>query len=99
MGHWYMWWGGSSPGNRMLSDALPILGVALACGLREAWPRRSLRAPIVAAAALSVATQVSLAFFVDSTYYEQVMNLGSEAHPRPWSPATHPLVARLRLLP
>ena len=99
MGRWYMWWGGSSPGNRMLSDALPILGVALACGLKEAWPRRPLRAPIVAAAALSVATQVSLAFFVDSTYYEQVMNLGSEAHPRPWSPATHPLVARLRLLP
>jgi len=97
MGRWYMWWGGSSPGNRMLSDALPILGVALACGLKEAWPRRSLRAPIVAAAALSVATQLSLAFFVDSTYYEQVMNLGSEAHPRPWSPATHPLVARLRL--
>ena len=99
MGRWYMWWGGSSPGNRMLSDALPILGVALGCGLREAWPRRSLRAPIVVAAVLSVATQVSLAFFVDSPYYEQVMNLGSEADPRPWNPATHPLVARLdRLL-
>jgi hypothetical protein len=95
MGRWYMWWGGSSPGNRMLSDALPILGVALACGLREVWPRRSLRIPILAAAALSVATQVSLAFFVDSPYYGQVMNLGSEADPRPWSPATHPLVARL----
>jgi hypothetical protein len=79
----------------MLSDALPILGVALACGLREAWPRRSLRVPILAAAALSVATQFSLAFFVDSPYYEQVMNLGSEAAPRPWSLATHPLVARI----
>ena len=95
MGHWYMWWGGSSPGNRMLSDAVPILGVALACGLREAWPRRFLRAPIVAAAVLSVATQASLTFFVDSPYYEQVMNLGSEAHPRPWSMDTHPLVARV----
>ena len=98
MGHWYMWWGGLSPGNRMLSDALPILGVALACGLREAWPKRFLRAPIVVAAALSVATQVSLAFFVDSAYQEQVMNLGSEAHPRPWSLDTHPLVARVRSL-
>jgi hypothetical protein len=44
---------------------------------------------------LSIATQVSLAFFVDSPYYEQVMNLGSEVDPRPWSPATHPLVARV----
>jgi len=94
MGHWYMWWGGASPGNRMLSDALPILGLALACGLREAWPRRSLRAPIVAAAALSVATQASLAFFVDTSYYVQVMRLGSEEDPRPWSMETHPLVAR-----
>jgi hypothetical protein len=95
MGHWYMWWGGSSPGNRMLSDALPILGISLACGLREAWPRRSLRVPIMVAAALSITTQLSLAFFVDSPYYEQVMNLGSEADPRPWNPATHPLVARI----
>jgi hypothetical protein len=97
MAHWYMWWGGSSPGNRMVSDAVPVLGVALACGLREAWPMRFLRAPIVAAAALSVATQASLTFFVDSPYYEQVMNLGSEAHPRPWSMDTHPLVARFEL--
>jgi hypothetical protein len=94
MGHWYMWWGGSSPGNRMLSDAVPILGVALACGLREAWPSRALRAPIVVAVALSIATQASLTFFVDSPYYEQVMNMGSEAHPRPWGLDTHPLVAR-----
>jgi hypothetical protein len=95
MGHWYMWWGGASPGNRMLSDALPILGLALACGLREAWPRRSLRAPIVAGAALSVATQASLAFFVDTPYYVQVMRLGSEEAPQPWSMETHPLVARV----
>lgn len=95
MAHWYMWWGGSSPGNRMLSDAVPILGVALACGLREAWATRGLRAPIVAAAVLSIATQASLAFFVDSPYYEQVMNLSNEAHPRPWSLDTHPLVARV----
>ncbi len=95
MGHWYMWWGGASPGNRMLSDALPILGLALACGLREAWGRKSLRAPVVAAAVLSMATQASLAFFVDTPYYVQVMRLGSEEHPRPWSIDTHPLVARV----
>jgi len=95
MGRWYVWWGGASPGNRMLSDALPILGLALACGLRETWARRSLRAPIVAAAALSVATQASLTFFVDTPYYVQVMRLGSEEHPRPWSMDTHPLVARV----
>ena len=78
--------------------SLATVGVALACGLREAWPRRSLRAPIVAAAALSVATQASLTFFVDSPYYQQVVNLGSEADPRPWSIATYPLVARVRWL-
>ncbi|HZJ53294.1 MAG TPA: hypothetical protein VFD38_04085 [Myxococcaceae bacterium] len=98
MGHWYMWWGGASPGNRMLSDAVPILGVALACGLREAWQRRPFRAPIVVAAALSVATQVSLTFFVDSPAYERMMFLGSEAHPRPWDPGTYPLLARGELL-
>lgn len=98
MGHWYMWWGGSSPGNRMLSDALPVLGLALACGLRDAWPRRSLRTPIVAAAALSVMTQTSLTFFVHSPYSERVVKLGSEAQPRPWSPETHPLAARFQLL-
>jgi hypothetical protein len=98
MGHWYIWWGGSSPGNRMLSDGLPVLGLALACGLRDAWPRRSLRAPIVAAAVLSVATQTSLTFFVHSPYSDRVVRLGSDAQPRPWSPETHPLVARFQLL-
>jgi len=98
MGHWYMWWGGPSPGNRMLSDALPILGLALACGLRDAWPKRSLRAPIVAAVALSVMTQTSLTFFVHSPYSDRVVRLGSDAQPRPWSPETHPLVARFQLL-
>ena len=98
MGHWYMWWGGSSPGNRMLSDGLPILGISLACGLREAWPRRPLRAPIVALAALSIVTQASLTFFVQDPFYERVMAVGGEEHPRPWNPATHPLVARAVIL-
>jgi hypothetical protein len=30
MGRWWCWWGGGSPGERMTSDATPILGVGLA---------------------------------------------------------------------
>jgi len=98
MGHWHSWWGGSSAGNRMLSDGLPILGVALACGLREAWPRRRLRAAVVALAAVSIATSAALTFAVHEPLWVQVMSLGGEDNPRPWSLGTHPLVARFRLL-
>ena len=98
MGHWYMWWGGSSAGNRMLSDALPILGVSLACGLREAWRLRLLRVPVVALATLSVATSAALTFGVRDPLWVQVMSVGGLDHPRPWHPDTHPLVARYQLL-
>jgi hypothetical protein len=98
MGHWYMWWGGSSPGNRMLSDGLPILGVSLGCGLREAWRRPRLRGPIVALAALSVATSVALTFGVREPLWVRVMSVGGLDHPRPWHLSTHPLVARYQLL-
>ena len=98
MGRWHSWWGGSSAGNRMLSDGLPILGVALACGLREAWPRHRLRAPVVALAAVSIATSAALTFSVHDPLWVQVMSVGGEDNPRPWSPGTHPLVARFRLL-
>ena len=47
---------------------------------------------------LSVATQTSLTFFVHSPYSDRVVRLGSDAQPRPWSPETHPLVARFQLL-
>ncbi|RPH68663.1 MAG: hypothetical protein EHM78_18065 [Myxococcaceae bacterium] len=98
MGHWHSWWGGSSAGNRMLSEGLPILGVALACGLREAWQRRSLRAPVVAFAAISVFTSAGLTFGIREPLWVQVMSVGGEDNPRPWDPGTHPLVARYRLL-
>jgi hypothetical protein len=98
MGHWHSWWGGSSAGNRMLSDGLPILGAALAFGLREAWPRRRLRAPVVALAAVSIATSAALTFSVHEPLWVQVMSVGGEDNPRPWSAGTHPLVARFKLL-
>ena len=98
MGHWYMWWGGSSPGNRMLSDGLPILGVALACGLDEAWRRARLRVPIVALAVVSGVTSAALTFDVHAPLWVQVMSVGGEEHPRPWDPGTHPVVARVRIL-
>ena len=98
MGHWHSWWGGSSAGNRMLSDGLPILGVALACGLREAWPRRRLRAPVIALAVVSIATSAALTYSVHEPLWVQVMSVGGEDNPRPWSPGTHPLVARFKLL-
>ena len=98
MGHWHSWWGGSSAGNRMLSDGLPILGVSLACGLREAWGRRPLRVPVGAFAAFSVATSAALTFGVREPLWVQVMSVGGEDHPRPWHLSTHPLVARYQLL-
>ena len=82
----------------MLSDGLPILGVALACGLREAWPRRPLRAPVVALAAVSIATSAALTFSVHEPLWVQVMSVGGEDNPRPWNLRTHPLVARYELL-
>jgi len=98
MGHWHSWWGGSSAGNRMLSDGLPILGVSMACGLREIWRRRPLRAPVLALAVVSVATSVALTYGVREPLWVQVMSVGGEDDPRPWAASTHPLVARYRLL-
>ena len=98
MGHWHSWWGGSSAGNRMLSDGLPILGVSLACGLRQVWRRRRLRAPAVALAVISVTTSAALTFGVREPLWVQVMSVGGEDRPRPWRPSTHPLVARFQLL-
>ncbi len=90
MGKWWAWWGGFSPGNRMLSDALPVLGVALACGLRDAWPHRRLRVPIVGLAAVSVATAVTLAFHpLTDPFRLRTMSLEAG----PWVPLSHPLVA------
>jgi len=92
MGQWWVWWGGFSPGNRMLSDALPLLGVSLACGLRDAWQRRTLRAPISALAAVSVASFVALAFHpLRDPFRAQVM--GIEDARGPWALRSHPLVA------
>jgi hypothetical protein len=82
----------------MLSDGLPILGVSLACGLRQVWRHSRLRIPVVAVAILSVATSAALTFGVREPLWVQVMHVGGEAHPRPWDPGTHPLVARYRLL-
>ncbi len=91
MGKWWAWWGGFSPGNRMLSDALPVLGVALACGLRDAWPHRRLRVPIVGLAAVSVATAVALTFHpLADPFRLRTMSLEAGG---PWVPLSHPLVA------
>jgi hypothetical protein len=98
MGHWHSWWGGSSAGNRMLSDGLPILGVSMACGLREIWRWRPFRAPVLALAVVSVATAVALTYGVREPLWVQVMSVGGEDHPRPWAASTHPLVARYQLL-
>lgn len=98
MGHWHSWWGGSSAGNRMLSDGLPILGVSMACGLREIWRRRPFRAPVLALAVISVATAAALTYGVREPLWVRVMSVGGEDDPRPWAASTHPLVARYQLL-
>ncbi len=91
MGKWWAWWGGFSPGNRMLSDALPVLGVALACGLRDAWPHRRLRVPVVGLAAVSVATAVALTFHpLADPFRLRTMSLEAGG---PWAPLSHPLIA------
>jgi hypothetical protein len=75
----------------MLSDALPLLGVALACGLRDAWTQRRLRAPIVGLAALSVATFAVLTFHpLADPFRLRTMSLEDGG---PWAPLSHPLVA------
>ncbi len=90
MGHWWCWNGGYSAGNRMLADGLPILGLALALGLPAVWARRHLRAPVVALAAVSVATFAVLTFVRPSPEFRaRVLELARG----PWDPGSHPLVA------
>ena len=90
MGRWWAWWGGFSPGNRMLSDALPVLGVALACGLRDTWSQRRLRPPVLGLAAVSVATFALFTFHpLADPFRLRTMALDGG----PWTPLSHPLVA------
>lgn len=91
MGRWYVWWGGFSPGNRMLADGLPILGVALACGLRDAWQRRPLRVPVVGLAAVSLATFAVFTFHpLRDPFRVRAMSVLNDAGP--WGLKNHPLV-------
>ena len=55
VGSYREWWGGFAPPPRYLVPMLPVLGLALAFGLRE-WRRRGrgLRAALLAAASLAV---------------------------------------------
>ena len=92
MGRWWVWWGGFSPGNRMLSDGLPFLGLGLACALRDLWPKRSLRAPVVLLAVVSVATFGLFTFHaLDDPFRSRTMALSDGAAPWEWK--SHPLVA------
>jgi len=91
MGRWWAWWGGFSPGNRMLSDGLPFLGLGLACALRDLWPRRWLRVPVILLAAVSVATFGLFTFHaLDDPFRSRTMGLSNDAAPWEWN--SHPLV-------
>jgi hypothetical protein len=95
MGRWWAWTGGYAAGNRMLSDGLPILSLAMACGLPAVWSIRSLRPPVVALAVVSIATAAALTFVrPGKAFRDRVLELERG----PWEPASHPLVALTRQL-
>ena len=95
MGRWWAWTGGYAAGNRMLSDGLPVLALAMACGLPAVWSLRPLRAPVVALAVVSVATAAALTFVRPSREFrDRVLELARG----PWEPGSHPLIALTRQL-
>ena len=64
-----VWWGGGSYGPRYWTDAFPLFGVLLACGLDWAWGRsRVLMAVFAATIAVSIALQAVGAFCYPSTW-------------------------------
>ena len=95
MAHWWAWSGAYSAGNRMLSDALPILSLTMACGLPAVWSIRVLRGPVVLLALVSVATAAALAFVRPGREFREVV---LELKAGPWVATGHPLVALTRQL-
>ena len=93
MGCWWAWEGGWCQGPRMLADAIPFLGLGLAVALREssAW-RRPARAALIAAAALSCATAMALAYVYPKR--EAFARFG-QLRDGPWTPRAYPLLAYL----
>jgi hypothetical protein len=64
-----VWWAGGSFGPRYWTDAFPLFGVLLACGLDWAWDRsRGLMALFTIAILLSVAVHAIGAFCYPSTW-------------------------------
>jgi hypothetical protein len=64
-----VWWGGGSFGPRYWTDAFPLFGVLLACGLDWAWERsRIVLALFAATIVISVAIQAVGAFCYPSTW-------------------------------
>jgi hypothetical protein len=90
IGRWWCWNGGYAFGNRMLSDALPILFVAMACGLPVVWSRPALRPAVVALGLVSIATFGTLTYVRPGPQFrDRVLELTGG----PWDPGGHPLVA------
>jgi hypothetical protein len=82
-------------GNRMLADALPLLFLPLAFGLRLVWSRRRLRLPVLGLAAVSIATFATLTYVRPTRQFrDQVLELVGG----PWEPRSHPLVALVEQL-
>lgn len=64
-----VWWGGGSFGPRYWTDAFPLFGVVLACGLDWAWERsRALMALFALTIVLSAAAHAIGAFCYPSTW-------------------------------
>ena len=92
LGAWWAWFGGASPGPRMLSDAFPILGLGLGLATRRLdSPRRV--ALFISLAALSLAPNLVLAYATPSPRAEAASWYRAEGD---WTFAAYPLVSYLR---
>jgi hypothetical protein len=94
LGCWWAWHGAWSAGPRMLSDAIPFLGLGLACALRgaSAWGR-GVRALFAGTAALSCGCALLLSYAVPRS---ETHALVWELRDGPWVLRAHPLLAYLR---
>ena len=93
IGCWWAWEGGFCQGPRMLADATPFFGLGIAAVLQQAssW-RRPARAALIAAAAVSCATAMALAYVYPS---KESYALFGALRDGPWTPRAWPLIAYL----
>jgi len=91
MACWWFWDGAWSPGPRMLSDAVPFLGLGLAVAVEESarWSRAA-RGALIAASVLSCATAMTLTYVFPG---RETHALVRELRYGPWTPRSYPLFA------